>query len=557
MIPESPGTATGTQADDGPGRRPRKIRWAAVALIIHNWLGLKLFLLLAIVFLSGTLAVYRYEIDWLLYPQMRVEPGPSLAGLDAIAAALEQAYPDWGFGAEIPTGEGAGNLAIGVLGISPTDGLRLIWVDPYRAIVQGDTSLMTPGAFFAKLHRDLFATDWGLFLVCATAIVLLISLITGLVAYRRFWLGFLRRPRFRTLRIAMVDLHKLVGLWSLWFAIVICLTGLWYFWTLVGEPMFGFPRAMEVRATHVMSDSRATARLAALGPDVPKKISLDDAHRRALMAYPDLVSTYVSLPEKQGDPYVFHGNRGEFLALNATAVAVDTFSGKILGARLTGDAPVLSRIGYMINPLHYGDFGGMISKTIWFLFGLALSSLIVTGIVIYWCRTIRTARGLFPTLFHAFHPWHGAMGWLKPFNWAVLVVAAIATMLTARYYAGGIADAPARFPAQAIGPWQLGVTLIADLGDIDAPLVPGKGAVAAIQYCQGCWDEIRHVWVEIGPRPPKGTGAASPVEGRRGFAFGRVNVPSRVDATQYLWLMAEGWDRRLHRVSWPLAMPEN
>src|SRR5688500_19048393 len=97
--------------------RRRPIRWSAVALIIHNWLGLKLFLVLSVVLLSGTLAVFRYEIDWLLYPDLRVEPGPSLARLDDIVAAVERAYPEAGIGAEIPTGIGAGNLAIGIVGI--------------------------------------------------------------------------------------------------------------------------------------------------------------------------------------------------------------------------------------------------------------------------------------------------------------------------------------------------------------------------------------------------------------------------------------------------------
>ncbi len=66
-------------AEAARAARRRPIRWAAVALVIHNWLGLELFIL-SVVLLSGTLAVFRYEIDWAIYPALRVEPGPSLAG---------------------------------------------------------------------------------------------------------------------------------------------------------------------------------------------------------------------------------------------------------------------------------------------------------------------------------------------------------------------------------------------------------------------------------------------------------------------------------------------
>ena len=271
-------------------KQHRPFRWSRVMLVIHNWLGLKLFLILAVVFVSGTLAVFRYEIDQLIYPQLRVEPGESLASLDDILAAVKRTYPEMGLGAEVPTGVGAGDLAIGILGVSPDRGIRMIWVDPYRAIVQGDTPLMTVGFFLASLHRDLFIPDWGLLIVCATAIVLVVSLVTGLIAYRKFWRGFLRRPRFRTLRIAMVDLHKLVGLWSLWFAIVIALTGLWYFWVLVGEPMFGFPQALH----RTRSPRWRQRRWRRSGPR-RRRQSRSTAPllpRRTL--YPDFVSTYVS-----------------------------------------------------------------------------------------------------------------------------------------------------------------------------------------------------------------------------------------------------------------------
>ena len=532
-------------------KQHRPFRWSRVMLVIHNWLGLKLFLILAVVFLSGTLAVFRYEIDQLIYPQLRVEPGESLASLDDILAAVKRTYPEMGLGAEVPTGVGAGDLAIGILGVSPDRGIRMIWVDPYRAIVQGDTPLMTVGFFLASLHRDLFIPDWGLLIVCATAIVLVVSLVTELIAYRKFWRGFLRRPRFRTLRIAMVDLHKLVGLWSLWFAIVIALTGLWYFWVLVGEPMFGFPQAIAPYAQPEV----AAETLEALGPEAPKTVSIDGALAHVRTLYPDFVSTYVSLPEHHGAPVVFHGHRGELLAKYATTIAVDPFSAEVIGANLASEAPALTRIGAMVNPLHYGDFGGLWSKSVWFVFGLALSSLAVTGIVIYWCRTASAAAGLLWPLLRAFHPWRGAMGWFKPLNWAVPALSIVAAVMTAQFYASRLADAPARYARQEIGPWQLGVTLIAGVGDSSEPRVPGAQAVAVVDYCGECWPEIRRLWVTVGTAPPPDDTPGQLVQGQPGFAFAGMMLPPTLDAQQRLWLVAEGWDRRLHRASWPLGAP--
>jgi uncharacterized iron-regulated membrane protein len=520
--------------------------------VVHNWLGLKLALVLAVVLLSGTLAVFRFEIDRLVYPELRVIPAPSLASLDAIVAAVKAAYPDWGLGDDIPTGVGAGHLAIGIVGVSPDRGVRTIWVDPYRAAVQGDTPLVTPGFFLAKLHRDLFIPEWGIVIVCALAIVVAVSLVTGLIAYRRFWLGFLRRPRLRNLRILMIDLHKLVGLWTLWFSIVIALTGLWYFWTLVGEEKLGFPQAVERRALPDPGDGR----LQALGPTAPEPVPLATALARATALYPDFIATYVTLPGRHGAPLVFHGNRGEVLALNATAIAVDSFSGEVLGANLASDAPLSHRIGAMVNPLHYGDFGGLLSKTVWCLFGLLLSGVAITGVAIFWARTSRAAVRLMPSLLRAFHPWRGAMGWLKPLNWAVLVVAAIGAVLTAQFYSQGLATLPARYAPQDVGPWRLGATLLAGLGDASDPLKPAARVVAVVQYCPGCWDDIRRLWVDVGPAPPADGDWGQRVQGRPGFASARVMLPDDLGG-QRLWITAEGWDRRVHRSGWVLRKPAN
>lgn len=44
---------------------------------IHSWIGVKLCLLMGFVCLTGTLAVYSQEIDWMLSPTMRAFPQKS------------------------------------------------------------------------------------------------------------------------------------------------------------------------------------------------------------------------------------------------------------------------------------------------------------------------------------------------------------------------------------------------------------------------------------------------------------------------------------------------
>jgi uncharacterized iron-regulated membrane protein len=541
--------AASEAGERGKGKRRRRGNWMRVALLLHNWLGLKMALVLSVVLLSGTLAVFRYEIDGLIYPQMRVTAGTELASLDQIVAAVTAAYPGMGIGDDIPTGIGSDGTGVGIVGVSPERGIRLIWVDPYTATVQGDTPLFTPGFFFANLHRELFIPEWGIVIVCSFAISLTISLVTGLLLYRRFWLGFLRRPRTRSARIFAIDLHRLIGLWSLWFAVVMAVTSLWYFWTLVGESKLGFPAAVEQHGLPALPEER----LAQLGPAAPEPLALQTALQRATARYPDFVSTYVTLPARHGEALVFHGSRGEILADNATAIAVDPFSGEILGANLLSDRPAGNHIGAMVTPLHYGNFGGLAVKALWFVFGLGLSSVAITGVVFYWSRSARTARSALSHLLRAFHPRRGAMGWFKPLNWVVLAGAVFCTVLTAQFFFHRLADAPAHYAPQTVGPWPLGATLLAGFGDTSDPRRPGATGLAVVHYCADCWDDIRRLWVHIGAQAPAEDARGTPVSGRPGFAFAPVQLPETLDRDQRLWLVAEGWDRRRVQASWPLG----
>jgi len=52
----------------------------------------------------------------------------------------------------------------------------------------------------------------------------------------------------------------------------------------------------------------------------------------------------------------------------------------------------LQTLSHIANPLHYGTIGGIWTKIIWFLFGVLLTSMSITGFMMWGGRTIRAAR---------------------------------------------------------------------------------------------------------------------------------------------------------------------
>jgi uncharacterized iron-regulated membrane protein len=337
---------------------------------VHSWVGLKLSLFLSFVLITGTIAVLSNELDWLTHDSMRVAPQPATerASWGEIYESLKNTYPDWQFSyLREPVDPWFTVLAYGR---TPDVHTRLIDVDPYTAKVKGDRHWMSFQRFFRNSHRHLMLpTRIGVPIVSALAFLMIASMITGLVVYKKFWRGFFKMPRRRNPRIFNGDLHRLLGLWSFWFLPVIALTSVFYFAESLGwrAPPFGKPE----KATPIDSNLDGE--------------QIDVYAQRALQALPGLRIALVLPPTKAGDSLVFQGYTDNTWLVRARAsyVAMDPADGRVLGAHRSKDANLHQRIAEMADPLHFGTFGGITTKLIWFVFGAILSALAVTGVVIY------------------------------------------------------------------------------------------------------------------------------------------------------------------------------
>ena len=88
----------------------------------------------------------------------------------------------------------------------------------------------------------------------------------------------------------------------------------------------------------------------------------------------------------------------------------------------------------MAEALHFGNFAGLVSKTIWSLFGAVVTALSITGVIVFWKRTARNARpskrSAARRIWYIVRPWGGAMGVLKPVNLGVVVFSLVALTMT-------------------------------------------------------------------------------------------------------------------------------
>ncbi len=338
---------------------------------LHSWVGMKLCLLLGFVCITGTLAVFAQEIDWLLHKEMRVTPSDQQASWGVMVDAARRAHPDWAL--DSLTAPHASRFAAMARMQRPDGRLRFVWVDPYRGVVTGDTGHFNAHRLLRNTHRHLMLPlKIGVPLVSLLSIPLLLTFVTSLVIYKRWWRGFTTWPRADRPRRLWGDVHRLLGVWSLWFIALIALTGGWYL--------------VESLGGGAKSPRLPTA------PDGPDAVALVEPGARGIDAVvADVVAHWPALQVRglqfDGDTLQVIGQADAWLVRDrANAVALDLRDGHVLGRVDGRDLDVHQRISEMADPLHFGSFGGWPVRLLWFLAGAALSALSLSGVYLYGLR---------------------------------------------------------------------------------------------------------------------------------------------------------------------------
>ena len=191
-----------------------------------------------------------------------------------------------------------------------------------------------------------------------------------------------------------------MGLWSLWFVVVMCYTGLWY---LQGEfTTFERPQIEILKAN---SDNRNVAKPFSSGA------ALDFAVSQILERYPSFEVEDVSVSDLGTDAGTFRvdgqTDRAVLIDGYANAVWIDANTGELLRAQNPENFSLPTRLDAMNNSLHFGVFAGYISKWIYFLFGALLSALSVTGAMVYALRLGKSERSKFAFKYFCRKVWLG------------------------------------------------------------------------------------------------------------------------------------------------------
>ena len=224
------------------------------------------------------------------------------------------------------------------------------------------------------LHVDLYAGLPGKLFLGAMGLAFAVSIVSGIVVYgpfmRRLDFGAVRRDR--SSRVKWLDLHNLLGIVTVAWALVVGLTGVLNSWADLVVQLWRADQLAAMVAPYRDKQSLSEA------------VSIDRAVAAAAM--PGMTPAFVAFPgtlfSSRHHYAVFLRGETPLTARLLKPALIDAATGELTA---TADLPWYVTALLVSQPLHFGDYGGLPLKLIWAL--LDLVTIVVLGSGLYlWFR---------------------------------------------------------------------------------------------------------------------------------------------------------------------------
>ncbi|MDP1645836.1 MAG: PepSY-associated TM helix domain-containing protein [Thiobacillus sp.] len=346
----------------------------SVVFNLHLYTGLAVGLLLVLSGLTGSLLVFREEIEGLVYPElMKTAPRDERVPVQAVLEAVGRAYPqDRPFSIRLPRTPQQTYL----VRMNGAHDL-LVYADPYSGKILG--ALRQEDTFtgwISLLHTQLLSGERGETLLGIGAMLLVCMGVTGIIlwwprhgkispGFKIRWPAHWKKVNF--------DLHRASGIYAALFLLITAFTGVSLVFNKNVAGLINAVTQSPARTAPPLSEPLLA------GMPTP---SLDMLLQQADHIPPATVITWINFPQTPRAPWVVrkklpqesHPNGRNFIYL-------DQYTGRVLQVENTLEAPLGTRINNVLYLIHIGVIGGTPTRILQVAVGLSPTVLFVTGFV--------------------------------------------------------------------------------------------------------------------------------------------------------------------------------
>ena len=357
----------------------------------HSWLGLIISGLLFVVFFTGSVTLFRDEINlWSLLPHYGISPEISQEQ-DWLTPSqiMQTAIQDQDFDAKehltlvSPTAERPFYLAY-VDVKQDIDGEHFVplMIDPIAGKVVANANQFYLGEFLYNLHYKLNLPG-GKYLIGFVTLFFMFALFSGVVIHApKLFKQFFRYRTEQTKRTKLLDMHNLIGVVSFPYTLMYAITGLIFNLVIIYQIAFavvlykGDQQALlQDAGFHVVEPE---------WQDVPWNVQAAQTRIDTLVAnasqeyghFPRYIRMY-----NYGDTSAVVHMRGPVghSMIEEYEMAYQVADGSVLFSTSPEQANSVTQGLHLLAELHFGSFAGVDLRVIYFVLGLSVCALILTG----------------------------------------------------------------------------------------------------------------------------------------------------------------------------------
>lgn len=375
-------------------------KWSAK---LHLWFGLSIGIIVFIVSLTGTLYVFKDEIqnvlrkDAIYIKKGTVRENPLSIEIlkEKVTLAVNEKYPI--SSVEIPLDK---NKSYEFLYYEKDKKAwnyfdevkinKLVYVNQYTGEILGiynEKYDLFP--ILKSIHWSLLLkSDWGKYVVGIPVVIFIFMLITGIILWwpknkkarkGRFWFNW---KKVKTWKRKNYDVHNVLGFYASFIALVLSLSGIYFAYPWI-KNSFNFvlsgsidlPKEKEIKSPDSLStknnsvfDLTAQQTTKLYSTSSSFRIPLNGKNKKG--------------KELKNIPVTIYQKEGRFSERNQ--LVFDKYSGKLLANKPHQQLNNAEKYANANYDLHTGSYFGLLSKVIWFIAGLICTSLPVTGFMVWW-----------------------------------------------------------------------------------------------------------------------------------------------------------------------------
>ena len=337
---------------------------------LHAWVGILFGPLLYVICLSGSIAVLSNEIDWLLNPKIKSQPGK--INWDLVYSKFNESYPNY----ELTTVRAPRHSGFAAQGYAKSENGKTLRVysNPVSGEVQTLENFWNTQRFFRSFHRRFFILPGkvGILFVSLYAIPLIILVILGVRVQGKKIIKLIYNVRkTKNQKKLFSNYHLLLSNWSWIFAVVISLTGIWY-----GVETFKPASSQSNNEIHNLKSEINTY------DKVENKINFLCG---LSLNFIDSFTINSIRFDAKSDLITIQGKTsgiGTFFRSRANSVTFNFKTGKFVRVYRSVNDTKHKIISDIADPIHFGNWGGLVTQIIWFLLGLMLSIAIMFGLIL-------------------------------------------------------------------------------------------------------------------------------------------------------------------------------